>query len=361
MGRPPIPWTRACWGAFALAVLFTAQNSLVGGSNPREWNLPQVFFNQLIVWGLWLAALPLILAVARRWRGGRRRTAAVLEQVFIAVAVAVAHSASAGVLRWATGISISPRLDVVVAASIAPAFAINILRYALIATACHAFLYHHDVREQDARAARLEASTVEAQLDSLRARLQPHFLFNTLNSIGALVDRDPAAAHTMLEQLAELLRAALGTDGRWEIPLDDELALVEQYGAIQRMRFQDRLDLRVEIPAALRRALVPQLILQPLVENAIRHGIAPLERGGHVLVGAEADGATLRLWVDNDGVTPPKDARAVAKGFGVSGTEARLAHLYGPRARFSFGPVEPRGARAVVELPLRLADGPAHA
>ena len=351
--EPAFPWRKAVWAAASLAALFAAHNSYIPGNNPPDWTTTEILINQIIVWTIWLALLPVILAAARLWWASRRGPAAVITQVVIGVAMSMLHPSLAAIARWGTGIAISRSLDGAIMNSITSGFAPNVVRYALIAAACHAFLYHHHVRAQDARAARLEAGAVEAQLEGLRARLHPHFLFNTLNSIAALVVQNPQAAQDMIERLGELLRAALAADGRTQVTLGEELALLRDYTEIQKMRFQERLDVRFQVPFDLHGALVPQLILQPIVENAIRHGIAPLEAGGRITIKAAASGDTLQLSVEDDGVDPDFASAPAGTGFGVNGTRARLSHLYGPRGRFTIEARQPRGAVAIIELPLQ--------
>ena len=353
MITPRIPWTVSVIGALVLALLFTVQNYFVPARAPRGWSLGEVFLNQVLVWGIWLVLLPVIFRAAHALRRRPGAPLSWLAQAGVAVTAALLHAVAAGVLRWTTGIAVHSSLDDVLKASVVNGFAWNLLRYALIAAACHAVLYHYEVRERDARAARLEAGAAEARLESLRARLHPHFLFNTLNSISALIPQNAAAAQAMVEQLADLLRASLSGDARNEIPLGDEIALVRQYIGIEKMRFQERLEVVVDVPRDLERALVPQLILQPLVENAIRHGIAPLEQGGLVAIRASAADGALRLMVQN---SPPAAAAesTAGTGFGLHSTRSRLEHLFGERATFATE-TSARGTMATIELPLRFA------
>jgi LytS/YehU family sensor histidine kinase len=219
--------------------------------------------------------------------------------------------------------------------------------------------YHRAVREQDLRAARLEVDLAEAKLASLEGRLRPHFLFNTLNTIGALIREDPGAAEVMLGQLSELLRASLRSDPTREVRLADELSLVEHYLSIQRVRFQERLRVSLDATESARQALVPQLLLQPLVENAVRHGIAPRESGGSVAVHADEANGRLRVIVEDDGVgmgnAPPAQS---GSGLGLGGVQSRLAHLYGTDHRLDITPCSPSGTRITIEIPYRTASVP---
>jgi two-component sensor histidine kinase len=203
-----------------------------------------------------------------------------------------------------------------------------------------------------ADSAQLEAQLAEARLDALRRQLDPHFLFNTLNAVSALVERDPRGVRRMIGQLSDLLRHSMDGASVPEVPLRAELDLLERYVDIMRVRFE---NLAIETRADPRTldALVPNLILQPLVENAIRHGIEPRAEGGRVVVETLLDGDTLVLRVHDDGagrvVWPPQGG--AGRGVGLRNTEARLAQLYGTAQRLTVGPDPAGGMLAEVHLP----------
>ena len=207
-----------------------------------------------------------------------------------------------------------------------------------------------------ARAGELEASLSQARLDALRAQLQPHFLFNTLNAITVLLRKGAVAdADRTLGRLGELLRAVLEADARAEAPLAEELALLERYLEIQRVRFGDRLVVRADVPADAARALVPRFVLQPLVENAVEHGVARARGAGTVEIVARRAGGVLEVTVRDDGPgpgagAPNADGRG---GVGVSNTRARLRQLYGADAGLRVSPGAAGGTEAVVTLPAR--------
>jgi two-component system, LytTR family, sensor kinase len=202
--------------------------------------------------------------------------------------------------------------------------------------------------------AQLEAQLAEARLDALRRQLDPHFLFNTLNAVSALVERDPRGVRRMIEQLGDLLRHSMDDATAPEIPLGQELALLERYVDIMRVRFDDQLDVVIRADPRALDALVPNLILQPLVENAIRHGVEQRAGGGRVEVEAALDGDALVLRVRDDGPGPaPHEGVGAAAGGGVGlrNTAARLAHLYGARHRLTLV-ADPRGGTlAEVRVP----------
>ena len=203
-----------------------------------------------------------------------------------------------------------------------------------------------------ADSAQLEAQLAEARLDALRRQLDPHFLFNTLNAVSALVERDPRGVRRMIGQLSDLLRHSMDGASVPEVPLREELDLLERYVDIMRVRFE---NLAIETRADPRTldALVPNLILQPLVENAIKHGIEPRAEGGRVIVETLLDGETLVLRVHDDGAGRavwPREGEG-GRGVGLRNTEARLAQLYGDAQRLTVGPDPAGGMLAEVRLP----------
>ena len=207
-----------------------------------------------------------------------------------------------------------------------------------------------------ADSAQLESQLAEARLDALRRQLDPHFLFNTLNAVSALVERDPRGVRRMIGQLSDLLRHSMDTASAPEVPLRQELELLERYVDIMRVRFDDQLEVETKADPRALDALVPNMILQPLVENAIKHGAEQNDDGGRVDVEAVLDGDTLVLRVRDDGPgMAPWSVQAGASvngsGVGLRNTAARLAHLYGSAQRFSVGPAPDGGTVAEVRIP----------
>ena len=198
-------------------------------------------------------------------------------------------------------------------------FYADMLAYWASVGVIHAIEYYRESRERELEATRLA-------LENLRAQLQPHFLFNTLQSISTLIHRDQAAADRMLTDLSDLLRLSLRTTASQEVPLRDELGFLDRYLDIMRVRFGDRLRIAVDAPDDVRDALVPSLVLQPIVENAITHGMADRPDIGHVAVRARRDGTSLELEVSDDG---PGPATAPTNGIGLANTRERIARLYG--------------------------------
>jgi two-component system sensor histidine kinase AlgZ len=190
------------------------------------------------------------------------------------------------------------------------------------------------------------AAVTRAQVEALQARIRPHFLFNSMNTVAALIRVDPAAAERTVEDLSELFRAALGQHDTDDGTLGDELALVERYLAIEQLRLGARLQVRRELDDLPTDFPLPRLLLQPLVENAVRHGIQPLREGGEVILRGQRDGDGIRFEIGNPlPATPP----APGNGHGLDSVRQRVAYRYGPRARVQAGP---QGDRYVVVLQL---------
>jgi two-component system LytT family sensor kinase len=205
----------------------------------------------------------------------------------------------------------------------------------------------HAERERSLRA---EALVHAARLDALREQLNPHFLFNALNAISTLVvDGRSAEAATMIARLSDLLRSTLERPPNDEVPLSTELQVVRQYLDIEQVRLGDRLRVEVDADASAMNARVPSLLLQPIVENAVRHAIAPREQGGRIVVTAKHTGGRLLLSVDDDG--PGLSPKAEGNGIGLANTRERLVHLYGADHDFALEQSPLRGLRVRIDLP----------
>jgi LytS/YehU family sensor histidine kinase len=206
----------------------------------------------------------------------------------------------------------------------------------------------------------LEAQLVRAQLDALRLEIQPHFLFNTFNSLAALIrSNDNTAALSMLLGLSDVMRDTLDRTDTQVAPLGRELEIIRKYVDLQRARFGDRLRVVYQVERAAERCDVPVLLLQPLVENALRHGLGPRAAGGEIIVGARLESADeLRVWVSDDGVGVPAGFDlATDAGTGLGNTRARIAHLYGSRAQLLMRPAAGGGTVTEIVLPVSGASG----
>jgi two-component system LytT family sensor kinase len=228
----------------------------------------------------------------------------------------------------------------------------SVVLYSAFLGCVYAFRYFAEAREREAQQARLSAQLAEARLGALRMQLNPHFLFNSLNALAVLVrDQKTRDASRMLELLGTVLRQVLQGEKRQEVPLSDELHFIEQYLAIEQVRFSDRLHVQWSIDPALRDAAVPEFILQPLVENAIRHGVAKRSEAGTIEVSAALDGDAIVLTVGDDG--PGYAGEGVDAGVGLANIRARLETLYGPAGRLELRRGENGGTIATVRLPFR--------
>jgi sensor histidine kinase YesM len=232
----------------------------------------------------------------------------------------------------------------------------QVVTYMAVLAAGVALEYFRRYRAGLFAAERLRTEMVQAQLLALRSQLNPHFLFNALNSVVSLMDRDVPSAQRMVARIGELLRLSLGADEA-EVPLERELALVNQYLEIERIRFGDRLTFRVDVPEDVRDFDVPNLMLQPLVENAIVHGVGPRPGPGRVTVEARRDGDTLVLRVVDDGLGLQASGGGAGHGIGVRNTRARLQALYGDTASLTMRAPPEGGCVAEIRLPLAATRG----
>ena len=205
-------------------------------------------------------------------------------------------------------------------------------------------------------AARMGEDLAQAQLRALQAQLNPHFLFNALNSVVVLIGRDPPLAQRTVVRLADLLRATLRAGESQEIPLSQELEVTRRYLEIEQVRFADRLTVEWQVDEQLE-AAVPAFALQPLVENALLHGIAQRPGAGTLSIHAERDGGDVVLRVCDDGPGPMAASRSNGAGVGLANLRARLERLYGDAASLRLHPRETGGAEAVLRVPFRPATG----
>jgi len=231
------------------------------------------------------------------------------------------------------------------------------LVYCVIFGARQTFRYYRHYLDSELRLERMERSFSEARLNALRMQLDPHFLFNALNTISSQVEHDPRLARTMIEHLGDLLRLSLEARDRLEIPLAEELAFLDHYVAIQKIRFAENLRIEIQVAPDVKYALVPSLILQPLVENAIRHGVSRRASGGIVTVLVEHEANQVHIRITDDGVgLPPGWTLETSSGTGLSVTQERIRglHPHGD-SRFSVRPRTGGGTEVEISLPLRFA------
>jgi len=229
----------------------------------------------------------------------------------------------------------------------------TLMVYAVIVGVSHAIAFFHESQQRKVRAAQLETQVMEARLKTLEAELHPHFLFNTLHAISTLVHRDPESAYRMISRLSDLLRITFDRSGAAKVTLKEEIDFLQKYLDIEQTRFQDRLRVSVTIDPEGLDGEVPRMILQPLVENAIKHGIAGRHGGDHVHIAAGRNGD--RLWMqvrDNGGGLQIRTLKALRTGVGLSNTRARLDCLYGRLYRLEFSDRD-GGLSVLVEIPFQ--------
>lgn len=230
------------------------------------------------------------------------------------------------------------------------------LAYCALIGLAHTGLFYRRYREREQQAAVLENQLNQARLRTLQAQLQPHFLFNALNSIATLVRRDSAAAEEMITSLSELLRLALSRSSQQEIALREEMEFLNRYLEIQQMRFRDRLTVEQSIEPSALDCAVPAILLQPLVENAIRHGIEPSPESGWVRISAARDGARLTLIVEDNGVGLGQSrSTGTGTGLGLANVRERLEALYPRQHEFQFGERPGRGVIVRISIPWKTA------
>lgn len=380
---PSRPWSRraevlVAVGFWLVLGLLSVLRRAMGPWHPEGLPIGDIV-ETLTEYGMWALLTPVVFWVARRWPAEREawlgRLAA---QIALGVGAALAIEAvTRGLIRPLLADPTAPSTSDWVwtlGGSFRGLWFLDefVVYLAVLAVgyARHAMLR---LRERQAEAerllaeqAKLQAQLSEARLSALRMQLNPHFLFNTLNAVSALVERDPSGVRTMIARLSSLLRRVLDDDGAAEVPLRDELAFIRDYLDVQRVRFQDRLEIEESIAPEAVDALVPPLLLQPLVENAVGHGVRRIEEGvGTIRLAARVDGGRLRLSVEDNGPgLDGGDGQASGGGVGLSNTRARLHALYGEAAELALRQRPERGAVAEVVLPFRpapVAPEPAHA
>jgi len=228
-----------------------------------------------------------------------------------------------------------------------------LMTYLFLVGLAHALAYRRESEQRALDTAQLETRLMEAQLQALQRQLHPHFLFNTLNTIAGLIRSDVEAADRMIDHLGDLLRMTLHTSSTQEVALTEELEVLRKYLAIEQTRFGSRLKVSLHIQSETLDAKVPNLLLQPLVENAIRHGIAPNARPGWIAVHASRTGDELTIEIRDSGDgLPPERLMALNRGVGLDNTRARLERLYRSEYRFAFANM-PGGFSVTVSIPFR--------
>jgi signal transduction histidine kinase len=325
----------------------------------REVDWLHVFRRPLTEQWIWAALTPLVFWLARRvpLERGRLATGFALHALFF-VSLSLLHCAIAALLHGPMGATPPGWQGSQFLLRFLQEFYSDIWMYWPLVCIRALIDAHRRERERAQQASRLQALMAGLQLSLLRAQIQPHFLFNTMHAISALLRVDPRAAEDMLADLAEILRASFNDPASQETSLRRELDIVGCYLRIQQRRLGERLTVLTDVSLDALDAAVPALVLQSLVENAVLHGIAPASRPGTLHIAARRDGAALEIDVRDDGAgTLPAPSRGA--GIGLANARERLRHLYGDTQSFAFDSAPGRGTRVTLRLPYRLAATPA--
>lgn len=317
---------------------------------------PNLLAIGLVTWCGWALLAAAVFALGRRFRiGGPATGRALAVHVSASVMLASAHVflvATIRVLlqrRW----GLEPSWGDSAFEAFFRTIDFHVPIYWALLGLQHAVDYHREIRRRDVAAAQLETRLVEAQLQALHRQVHPHFLFNTLHAISALVHRDPARADEMIERLSDMLRVTLSTGGRQEVTVRQELDFLRAYLDIEQVHFGSRLRVTLDVDGDALDALVPNLVLQPLAENALRHGLAPLAGGGSVHVTVRRAGDVLVLVVADDG-RGLREATPGGHGVGLSNTRARLEALHQAAASLQVAARPGGGVQVTVTLPFRV-------
>lgn len=367
----PSPKTRlsilARWGLYAalwttIAALFTGLSALVyalmsGYGHGRPGGPPAIaewaanFVTMLADWYLWALLAPLVLWLGARISfTGRGWLRVVVPHLVLGVAIAFVKLT----LRYWIGRAIP--LLAKPWPGILDDLPTNALVYWSILGAGYALDYYRRFRDRELRAAHLESRLARAQLDVLRMQLHPHFLFNTLHTVSVLVrEGDNETADRVVARLSELLRLSIDLEATNEVPLSRELEILSSYLDIQQTRFQERLRVSIDVDASARDGLVPTLMLQPLVENSIRHGIGHRETGGRIDIVGRRTGDRLDMTIRDDGPGMATNPSNGSGGVGLANTRARLEQLYGADHRFECRNEPTGGFTVLVSVPWRPA------
>ncbi|HEY7188299.1 MAG TPA: histidine kinase [Vicinamibacterales bacterium] len=346
---------RACAVATVLATIIATQVYLSMMSHGHSYL--RLFTWQWGSWGFWGLVSPLVMRLGGRLTVERPLRTRAIAALLTGAALILAHSVLTAVLT----VILQPFAPVVPRHSLVATFVgqspslfvMDTLIYSMLLIGGSAYYGYQRARQHLLRESRLEAQLARAQLEALRLEIQPHVLFNTRNSIAALIRlKDHDGALKMLLGLSDMMRSTIERPKNQLVTLSAEIEFVKRYVDLQHARFADRLHVRYEIEDRCNEVTVPTFLLQPLVENALRHGAAPRATTCHIQIGATADSGRLRLWVKDDGVGLPHDFDlARDAGTGLSNTRSRLAQLYGAAASFDVRAGDAAGTIVEIALP----------
>ena len=343
------------WGMWTIvALFFSTQVFMMYYSERQPIPYKRAFLVQFSACYLWALVTPLVLWLARRFCIDRNRwiRKVALHLLFSLVLVTVLISLHFVVYMILAG-QASAITPLRLAGYLYPNLDRWLLVYWLILLMSHAFNYYNSYRKGELKASQLRTQLVQSQLEALKMQVQPHFLFNTLHSISALLSKDTEGARKMITRLGDFLRLTLENSGSMEVTLRQEIEFLNGYLEIERIRFQDRLTTDIQIDPTVLEARVPNLILQPIVENAMRHAVGN-SRSGHVEITAVPRNGALHIEVKDNGPGLPVDRTLEVrrgKGLGLANTQARLVGLYGTAARFEMTNRPSGGLVVSIEIP----------
>jgi two-component system, LytTR family, sensor kinase len=335
--------------ATLIALLYSVERYLYGRVVGDPSSLKHLVPAELVFTYAWALLTPLVMSVARRFPvWGKQPVKHWIVQAAAMVAFVAAHTGIFSLAKVALDSSLPVAfLPHVFAESLLSWTVLDAMVFCVIIIMHHAVVYYRISQDRALRASQLEARLAQAQLQVLRMQLQPHFLFNTLHSISALMHKDVRRADSMIAALSDLLRMSLQNIGAQEVAMQSELDFLQRYVEIMTLRFGDRLRISVDVDPETRDARVPNLFLQPLVENSFRHGFGDLGNGS-ISISIRRDVDMLRCDIVDNG----RGLRAGHKeGVGLSSTRQRLAHLYGERHTFSIHGAPGEGVHVTLAIP----------
>jgi two-component system, LytTR family, sensor kinase len=353
---PVLHWRHALYvlGAWTLVGLFNTEQAYVAAvSAGRHTEWLTIFRAIMPGMMMWAVFTPAVVAITRRFPFDRHNWP---RAVPVHILGAILGGLGDATLYHFIDPWVNPNPAPNIFAGFVRYIDLNIVDYFMVVAVTLFVGYSRLLRERQVAAVELSSQLTAAHLRELQAQLRPHFLFNTLNTVAELVHQDPEAADRMITQLAALLRRSLDSFGDQEIALRNELEFLTDYVEIIKVRFRGRITVTTDIEQQALSASVPTLILQPIVENAVRHGLEPRAVGGHVEVTAWTHGDTLTLEVQDDGVglsLSPRNGHSTASGVGLQNTADRLRHLYGNAASLTVSPRAGGGTTVSIAIPFR--------
>src|SRR5271170_200485 len=355
---PQWVWVAAIWLGFALLDATQIVGAMYSMGMQHAWL--KLFVTTLLSWLPWTLTTMLVLRLA--WRGRWLRLPPLLKWPAHIIACLTTGLISSAWTAW-----MEVLLNPCAYSSVGPFRALwfgkfyvgissFVVFYAVILTVTYVLDARERLASQQTETARLNEQLAKAQLEALRRQIEPHFLFNTLNAVAGLVrEGRNDTALSMIAGLSDFLRRTLEDSTRQQVALQEEMEFAQKYLDIQKVRFAERLQLHVEVPKELYGALVPSLILQPMVENAVKHGIAKRAQGGTIRISASRNNGMLTLSVCNDGPSLPADWEATRAGIGISNVRTRLRSLYGKACELSMKNQSAGGVEVSVSLPFAVA------